>query len=145
MRYRITKEHVWVGAVEDRPGGVANKLKALSDAGLDLELIISRRDWSGQGLLFVSPLRTLDELDAAERAGLSKEKTILTLRVETPNMVGLGARLAGALAEARINMRDYSGAAIGDRAVTNIAFDSNEDTDRARDVLQALCETLFGD
>lgn len=138
MKCRITKEHVWGGALDDRPGALADKLAALRDGGLDLELIIARRDWSGVGLLFISPLRTLAELETAERAGLTRDQTITTLRIEAPNRLGLGARIAGALAEAGVNLQSYSALALGDKSVTNIAFDNDNDSRRAREVLEAM-------
>lgn len=138
MKCRITKEHVWGGALDDRPGALADKLAALRDGGLDLELIIARRDWSGVGLLFISPLRTLAELETAERAGLTRDQTITTLRIEAPNRLGLGARIAGALAEAGVNPQSYSALALGDKSVTNIAFDNDNDSRRAREVLEAM-------
>ncbi len=138
MSYRITKEHVWVGPVDDRPGALAEKLHDLAEGGLNLELIISRRDWSGVGLLFVSPLRTLDELEVAAQAGLSQEKSIRTIRIEGPNAKGLGSRIAGAIADAGLNMRGFSAAALGEQSVTNIAFDNDADGDRAREILDKL-------
>lgn len=135
MKYRITKEHVWIGTLEDRAGALAEKLAALSDGGLDLELIIARRDWSGTGMLFVSPLRTLDELDVAAKAGLSKDSTVMTVRIEGPNTKGLGARITGILAQAGISIRGFSAAALHEASVTNIAFDNDDDSNRAREVL----------
>lgn len=135
MSYRISKEHVWAGVIDDRPGALAEKLQALSLSGLDLELIIGRRDWSGRGLMFISPLRTMDEIDSAETAGFSKDQSVRTLRIEGPNEAGLGAKIARALSEAGINMRGFSAAALGERSVTNIAFDEDETANRAREVL----------
>ena len=43
MAYEITKEDVWVGEIEDRAGAVAEKLEAVSRAGVDLEFLIARR------------------------------------------------------------------------------------------------------
>ena len=40
MAYEITKEDVWVGEIEDRAGAVAEKLEAVSRAGVDLEFVI---------------------------------------------------------------------------------------------------------
>lgn len=136
MQYRITKEHVWVGTIDDRPGGLAAKLQALADGGLNLELIIGRRDWSGTGLMFISPLRTLEELDVAERAGLSKDHSMLTLRITGPNRPGLVASMVAALGAGGLNLRGVSAAALGEQSVTNIAFDNDADTDRARALLE---------
>ncbi|MEW6251904.1 MAG: hypothetical protein AB1716_14770 [Planctomycetota bacterium] len=137
-RYRISKEHVWGGVIPDRPGALAEKLQALAAGGLNLELIIGRRDWEGQGIMFISPLRTLEEIEIAERAGLAPKDNMVTLRIEGPNEQGLAAKIAGALAAAGINVHGYSAAAIGERCVTNVAFDNDSDTARAREVLLKL-------
>lgn len=43
MAYEITQEDVWVGAIEDRAGALAEKLQAVSRIGVDLEFLIARR------------------------------------------------------------------------------------------------------
>ncbi len=137
-QYRISKEHVWGGTIPDRAGALAEKLLALAAGGLNLELIIGRRDWAGQGLMFISPLRTMEEIEVAERAGLARKENAITLRIEGPNVKGLAAKITGALAAAEINVRGYSAAALGEQSVTNIAFDNAAESDRAREVLQKL-------
>ncbi len=141
MKYRIIKEHVWAGAIPDHPDALASKLRALARGGLDLELIIARREWTGRGVLFVSPLRTLDEVDTAEQAGLSRGDSVLALRIEGPNVKGLAARITSALAEAGLNLRGYAAAALGQMTVTSVAFDSDADCDRGKAILErALAE-----
>ncbi len=137
-QYRISKEHVWGGTIPDRAGALAEKLQALAAGGVDLELIIGRRDWAGQGIMFISPLRTVEEIDNAERAGLAPKDNVITLRIEGPNIKGLAAKITGALAAAEINVHGYSAAALGEKSVTNIAFDTAAELDRARDILQKL-------
>jgi hypothetical protein len=134
--YRITKEHVWGGVIADHKGALAEKLQALSAGGLNLELIIARRESSGRGTLFISPLRTLSELDNAEKAGLAKAGHMRTLRIEAPDVPGFGAKVTTLLADAGINLVGYAALALGGRCVTSIAFDSDADADRARAVLE---------
>jgi len=136
MAYRITKEYVCGSAIKDRPDALAEKLRALAEGGLDLEMIVSRRDQAGWALMFVSPLRTLEEIELAEQAGLGKEGTMQTLRIQGPNVPGFGARITTALAKAGINLRGYWAAAIGGQCVTNIAFDSDEDQAKAKTILE---------
>ena len=138
MTYRITKEYVWVGAIPDHPGALAEKLRALSAGGLNLELILGRPDQPGRALLFVAPLRSLEEVEIAERAGLATESAFRIIRVKGPNSAGLGARVAAALADAGLNLRDFSAAALGDQAVINIAFDNDADGDRAKAILERV-------
>lgn len=142
MSYRVTKEYVWVGVISDHPGALAEKLRSLSEGGLNLELITTRRDQPGRALMFVSPLRTMEQVEIAERAGLSTENAFRIIRIKGPNAVGLGARIATVLAEGGLNVRDYSAAALGEESVTNIAFDSDEDGDRAKALLEEALAAL---
>ncbi len=138
MPYRITKEYVWFGTIPDHPGALAEKLRALSAGNLSLDLILSRREAPGRAALFVSPLRTMEELEIAAKAGFGKKDSVLTIRVAGPNTPGLGAKMAEALAEAGINIRAFTGAALGDQHVTCIMFDSAADVERAKEVLDRL-------
>ncbi len=137
MSYRITKEHVWVGALDDRTGALAEKLQALSEGGLSLELIISRRQAIGGGLLFVSPLRTLEEIEIAQQAGLARDHSFRAVRIEGPDMRGLGARIAKVASDANVSLRGFSALALGDRQVTTLAFDNSDDCDKVKKLLEA--------
>lgn len=137
MAYQITREDVWVGAIEDRPGELAAKLEALSQAAVNLEFLIARRapEKPGTGVLFVAPIRGEEAVRAAEKAGLAKWASAHSLRLEGPDRPELGARIAWAVAHAGINMRGVSAAKFGDRAVFYLAFDSNHDAERAAEEL----------
>lgn len=136
MAYQVTLEHVWVGAIPDRPAALAEKLRELALGGINLELIIGRREMPGRCLLYISPLRTIDEIRRAEKAGLTRENSIRTVRVEGPNMPGLGAKITQALADAGLNIAGFTAAALGNLHVTSITFDKPDDVTRAREVLQ---------
>lgn len=136
MAYKITAEYVCGGAIKDRTKALAEKLQALSDGGLDLEMIMSRRDQSGWALMFVSPLRTAEEIEVAEQAGLRREGSLSTLRIEGPNVKGIGARIITALAKAGIDVLGYWALSLGDQCVMNIAFDSEAEQEMAKDVLE---------
>lgn len=138
MSYRITKEYVWVGVIPDHPGALAEKLRALREGGIDLELITTRRDQPGRVLLFVSPLRTMEQVEAAERAGLSTENAFRIIRMQGPNTPGLALRVAEALAASGFNLRDFTAAALGEQAVINVTFDDDEAGDRAMPLLREL-------
>lgn len=136
MSYRITNEFVCGGAISDRTEALADALQTLTDAGLDLEMIVSRPDQSGWSLMFVSPLRTMEEIEAAEKIGLRREGSMQTLRIEGPNRPGVGARVASVLAKAGLKLRGYWALSLGDRCVTDIAFESEEDQAKAKSLLE---------
>ena len=43
MKLKITRAVVWAADIEDRPGGLAEKLGALAKAGTNLDFILARR------------------------------------------------------------------------------------------------------
>jgi hypothetical protein len=43
MKLKVNRTDTWAVAIDDRPGGVADKLAALAAAGVNLELIIGNR------------------------------------------------------------------------------------------------------
>jgi hypothetical protein len=141
MAYSVKKVDVWAGDVADRPGGLAAAIAALSSAGANLEFLIARRapDKPGTGVVFMTPIRGAKQKAAALGAGLSLSDSLHSVRVEGPDRAGLGAKMTGALADAGINLRGVSGAAVGRRAVTYFGFDSGTDADTA---VRTLKKTL---
>ena len=133
MAYTIKKVDVWAGEIADRPGGLAEKLAALSNAGANLEFVIARRapDKPGMAVVFLTPIKGAKQKSAAQGAGLATTDTLHSVRVEGPDRPGLGAKMTQALADAGINLRAVSGATLGRRAVTYFACDSAVDADNA--------------
>jgi hypothetical protein len=138
MAYSIKKVEVWAGEVADRPGGLADKVEALNLAGANLEFIIARRsaDNPGTGVVFVTPVKGAKQKRSAQVNGLATTDSLHSVRVEGPDKAGLGATMTKALADAAINLRGLSAAALGRRGVSYFAFDSAADADRAVRVLR---------
>ena len=138
MAYSIRKVDVWAGEIDDRPGGLAGKLEALAKAGANLEFIIARRqpDKPGTGVVFLTPVKTPQQKQAATAAGFNATSSLQSVRVEGPDRPGLGIKMTRALAEAGINMRGLSAAALGRRSVSYFAFDNVEDADNAVKLLK---------
>ena len=138
MPYAVKKVDVWSGEIEDRPGGLVEKLTALSGAGASLEFLIARRapDKPGTGVVFVTPIKGAKQKNAAQLAGLNTTGSLHSVRIEGPDRAGLGTKMTQALAGASINLRGISAAALGRRAVTYFAFDSAADADAAIGILR---------
>lgn len=138
MAYAINKVDVWSGEIEDRPGGLADKLTALSGAGASIEFLVSRRapDKPGSGVIFVTPIKGAKQKSAAQAAGLNTTDSLHSVRVAGPDRAGLGAKMTRAIADAGVNLRGISAAALGRRAVTYFAFDSAVDAATAIAVLR---------
>ncbi len=138
MAYAINKVDVWAGEIADRPGGLAGTLEGLQGAGVNLEFLVARRapDKPGTGVVFVTPIKGAKQKSAAGAAGLQTTDALHSVRVEGPDRPGLGSKMTRALAEAGINLRGISAAAMGRRAITYFAFDSAADANNAIRVLR---------
>lgn len=141
MAVEISKVDVWAGQIEDRPGGLAEKLEALAAAGADLEFVVARRqhqqhESGGKGLVFVAPLKGAKQARAASNAGLSRSDSLHSLRLVGANKPGMGAQICKVIAEAGINMRGLSAAAINNKSVVYFAFDSDADAKKAMKILK---------
>jgi hypothetical protein len=138
MAYTVDKVAVYVGDIKDKPGGLSEKLAILAEAGAKLEFVIARRQPNkpGKGVVFVSPVVGPKQVAAAKKCGLKKTPKLHSVRIIGPDKKGLGACLTAALAEKGINLRGFSGAAIGRKAVLYFAFDSGADAGKAQRVLK---------
>ncbi len=139
MALDIEQVEVWAATIEDRPGGLAEKLDALAAAGADLGFVIARRtpEKAGDGVVFVTPIEG-DAVEAAKAAGFTVAESLRSLRVEASDAPGLGAQITAAMAAAGVSLRGISAAAIGDRCVCYLAFDSPDDSAKAEEALKNL-------
>jgi len=140
MKLEVTRVDVWVAQIKDQPGALAGKLAALRDGGASLEFMIARRapEKPGTGVVFVTPIKGAKALAAARKVGFRKTKSLHALRLATTDKPGLGAAVTLALAEAGINLRGASGAALGRKAILHLAFDKSADATRAMKALKTL-------
>jgi hypothetical protein len=139
MAIKVSKADIWATTVDDRPGGAAGQLEALSKAGANLEMLLARRtaENPGKGVMFVTPLKG-KALKAAQAAGMAQPGNIFSVRIEGGDKPGLGSRIARALGDASVNFRGMSAVAIGKKFVSYIALDSAEDQARAIAALKKL-------
>lgn len=137
MDYEIERVTVWVGPIDDEPGGLSRVLADLREAGADLEFIIARRDHElpGKGVVFVTPLRGDREIEAAAELGFSASGSMHTLRITGKNRPGMGAEIAEKLAAAQINLGGFSAAVIGSQFIMYIALANDKDAQKAEYVL----------
>jgi len=140
MALKVSRVDVWAVGIKDRPGGLAEKLQVLADAGAEIEFLIARRapDKRGMGVVFLTPLKGAKQLKAAKKAGFTRAKSLRSVRVEGTDKRGLGAKLTAAMAEKGINLRGLSAAVIGKRFVMHLALDSSADAAKATRVLKAM-------
>ena len=123
---------VWAAPIPDRPGGLAEALKVLHDAGADLQCVISRRapDQPGKGVVFVTPLQGDQEVAAAAQVGFSASHTVHSVRVTGRDRPGIAANVALKIAEAGISLRGFTALVVGTQFIAYLAVDSRRDADR---------------
>lgn len=140
MKIKVSKTDVWVAAMDDRPGGLAELLEVLADAGANLEFIISRRapEKPGKGVVFVTPIKGVRQVKAAQAAGFKKTGSLHSLRIEGEDQPGLGAKMTTLLARAGINLRGLSAAAFGRRFVCHLALDTAAAATKAVKALKSI-------
>ena len=140
MALKASRAEVWAVAVDDRAGGVADKLEALAKAGASFEMVFARRtpEESGKGVLFVTPLKGAKATRVAQELGMGKPQSIHSVRVEGGDKAGLGAKIARALGDGGVSFRGMSAIAIGSKFVSYLALDSAEDAAKAISLLKKL-------
>ena len=140
MALKATKAEVWAVSIDDRAGGVADKLEPLARAGANFEMVFARRtpENPGRGMLFVTPVKGAKAARAAREAGMGIPENIYSVRIEGADRPGLGAKIARALGETGISVRGISGLAIGRKFVSYVACDSAEDQAGAIAALKRL-------
>src|ERR1700758_4778330 len=104
MELSIERVDVWAATIEDKPGGLAQVLSALRDAGVDLQFIVARRtpEASGKGVVFVAPIEGDSVIRAARQAGFSVTPGLHSVRVMGLDQLGIIAQLTQTLADGGI-------------------------------------------
>lgn len=140
MKLNISRVDVWAAGIKDRPGGLAEKLEPLAQAGANLKFVIARRvhKKSKKAVVFITPIKGAKQVKAAKKSGLKKTKSLQGLRITAADRAGLGAKITKQLAEAGINLRGFSGASINKRAIFYLAFDRAADINKAMRILKAM-------
>jgi hypothetical protein len=140
MALKSTKAEVWAVSIDDRSGGVADKLEPLAKAGANFEMVFARRtpENPDKGMLFVTPVKGAKVTRAAREAGMGTPQTIYSVRIEGTDRPGLGGKIARALGNAGISFRGISGIAIGGKFLSYIACDSAKDQAKAIAALKKL-------
>jgi len=140
MYLEVERVDVWAATIQDETGALASLLKGLQKAGADLQFVIARRspDRPGKGVVFVTPLLSEQEKNAASRLGFNVTQSLQSVRVRGQDRAGIVADLAQELAKGGINLRGVSASVIGSQFIAFMGFDSPDDVTRAVDVLGRL-------
>jgi len=128
---------VWAAPIPDRAGGLAEGLRALRDAGADLQCIIARRepDQPGKGVVFVTPLQGTRKSPRRPSSDSLPRNTVHSVRVSGRDRPGIAATVAQRIAEAGISLRGFTAVVIGAQFIAYLALDSRGDADRVTRIL----------
>ena len=140
MSFKMQRVHVFHAEVDDKPGGIAARLKKLAEAGAHLEYVYSQRSDTkpGVGDLYVAPLHGNAELSAARHAGMHEVPEPIVMRVEGDDKAGLSGRLTQAWEMAGINLHGLVMSVISGKFVGYATFDTVADANRAATLLAEL-------
>lgn len=140
MALKIQRVDTWAAPLDDAPGRMAAKLKALASAGVNLEMVVARRspEKPGTGVVFVTPIKGAAAARVAQQAGFRKTVYLHTVRVEGPDKSGESHRVAQALAQEGLSLCGLSAAAIDRRFLAHIVLDSEADAAKAVRALRRL-------
>lgn len=140
MSFKMQRVHVYHAEVDDKPGGIAAKLKMLAEAGAHLEYVYSQRSATkpGIGELYVAPLTGTNELKAAKAAGLHEVPEPFVFRVEGDDRAGLSGKLTQAWEMAGINLHGLVMSVLHGRFIGYVTFDTAADGNRAATILAEL-------
>jgi hypothetical protein len=138
MRLKVDRVDVWAAPIKDEPGSMGKVLTGLHEAGADLDFVFARRapEKPGTAVVFVTPLRGDQQIAAASMLGFNVTNSVHSVRVEGDNRAGMAADLAGRLAAAKINLRGFSTAVIGERFIVYLSLDDAAEADKAARVLK---------
>lgn len=138
MDLLVERVDVWAATIQNRPGGLAEVLATLRDAGADLQFIIARRapEQPGKGVVFVTPLQNDREIRAAAQVGFNIAQSLHSIRVMGLDRPGIAAELTQKLADGGINLRGFAASVIGTQFVAHVAVDSLDDANKAIEILQ---------
>jgi len=133
MPIKTAKTALWAAEIADQPGGLAEALTALAQAGANLELVSARRHDQNRatGAVLVAPLNGRKARATGTAAGFTEANRMIALKLEGDDQPGLAARIADAVAAAGINLRSFTAAVISQRFTCYLGFDSSDDAARA--------------
>ncbi|NUM54225.1 MAG: hypothetical protein HUU46_11320 [Candidatus Hydrogenedentes bacterium] len=134
MAYEIKKVDIWEAGLEDRPGGLADKLEPLAKGKHNCDFVLARRTGAGGAVLYLALSKS--SAKTAALAGLGKPTDLFALRIEGPDKPGLCAKAARAVGDAGISMRGLNGVVLGKKTVLHLSFTSADDAAKAQKLLK---------
>lgn len=129
MAVSVKKVTLWRREVDNRPGALADALRPLASAKVDLQVCMGYRipGHENHAVVELAPVTGKKATSAAAGAGLTAASAIPTLLVVGDNRPGLGHDLAKAIAGAGINMAFLMALVVGRRYASIVGFEREAD------------------
>jgi hypothetical protein len=139
MPVTVKRITLWRVESENRAGVLAQTLKPLAEAGVDLLIVMGYRypGASDKAAIEVYPVAGKKAAAAAASAGLAATN-IPTLLVEGDSKPGLGHAIAEAIAAAGINMGFLVAQVIGRKYSAVFGFESEADLKKASQLIKKV-------
>lgn len=136
MAVTVKKITLWRRESGDRPGLMAETLRALAAQGISLRVAMGYRQPGGStAVIEVSPVSGKKAVAAAESGGLGAS-TIPTLLVEGDDRPALGYAFARAIAEAGINLDFLVAQVVGRKFSAILGFANEADAKTATGLIK---------
>jgi hypothetical protein len=132
MAVTVKKAALWRKEVDNRPGVLAETLAPLAAAGANLRVVMgySLPHEPNRSVIELFPVTGKRAMAAASGVGLAAS-SIPCLLVEGDDRPGLGARMAGAVAEEGVNLAFLVAETVGRKFSAVFGFASDADAEKA--------------
>jgi len=143
MAVSVKKAVLWRRELENRPGTLADALRPFADGKVNLQVVMGYVMPGGkaQAALEVYPVTGKKAEDAAKAAGMEPMTGTSALVVEGDDQVGLGYRMASALAAENVNINFSIIQVIGKRFTGVFGFDTSALAEKAMKLIKAAAVT----
>ena len=133
MTVTVKKAVLWRREVANRPGTLAETLKPLAEAGVNLEVVLGYTCAGDleRSAVEVYPIAGDEAQDAARLAGLAPAERVTCLVVQGNDRIGLGRKVAEALAAAGINIHFVMVQTSGKKYTALFGFKNDIDAEKA--------------
>jgi len=139
MAVSVKKAVLWRRDLENRPGTLADALRPFADGKVNLQVVMGyvMPGAKAQAALEVYPVTGKKAEVAAKAAGMEPMTGTAALVVEGDDQVGLGYRMASALAAENVNINFSIIQVIGKRFTGVFGFDTAALADKAMKLIKA--------
>ena len=137
MAVTVKTIKLWRSEVENKPGVLAGTLGPLSDAGVDLHIVMGYRYPGNENKAAIElyPVAGKKGIAAAQTAGLNPAP-LSVLLAEGDNKPGLGFAVAKAISDAGLNAAFLVAMVIGRKFSAVVGFENEEDTRKAATLIR---------